>query len=190
MESVALFNCTLPIGYFQSTDKSCLNKQMGDFDEEKCSTTTIQTTLSATTIQTTLSETTIQTTLSKTTIQTTLSETTIQTTLSETKIQTKLSETAIQTILSETTIQTTLSETTIRPREHALSQYECPDKNYIGIGCNITNGVCEMSKPCLNGGTCYSDDTLPLEHGCHCPLGYSGDDCDYDERICKDNTCW
>ncbi|CAF1031937.1 unnamed protein product [Rotaria sordida] len=88
-------------------------------------------------------------------------------------------------VLTTEEIQTTKS-TTKSPR----GQYECEDTNYIGSYCNVTNDICKMSQPCRNQGICYFNETLPLQYMCKCPIGYSGYDCEYDNRICKNNTCW
>ncbi len=72
-----------------------------------------------------------------------------------------------------------------------LKQFECRDKSKIGTDCNITNDICTMSKPCLNGGTCHLNQSYPLNYSCQCLSDeYSGSRCEYDNRVCKDNTCW
>jgi len=70
------------------------------------------------------------------------------------------------------------------------SQYECPGISFIGVYCNIPKDACKMAQPCINNGTCYSNDEHPSNYTCHCPVGYLGEHCQYDNRICKDNTCW
>jgi hypothetical protein len=54
--------------------------------------------------------------------------------------------------------------TTIRPIESTTQAmkpiYECPDKNYIGPHCDILNDICQLY------------------------------DCEEDNKICKNNTCW
>jgi len=69
--------------------------------------------------------------------------------------------------------------------------FECPDKDYIGVHCNITNDICIISKPCLNKGICHVNKSLRLQYSCQCPSDeYSGYNCENDNRVCKDNTCW
>jgi len=69
-------------------------------------------------------------------------------------------------------------------------RFECLGTSYIGVYCNITKDACTMSNPCLNNGTCYPKDELRSKYGCNCSSGYSGDNCENDNRICKSNTCW
>jgi hypothetical protein len=47
-----------------------------------------------------------------------------------------------------------------------------------------------MSQPCLNAATCIPDRTLQYGYYCLCQIGYTGYDCQYDERACMENTCW
>jgi hypothetical protein len=47
-----------------------------------------------------------------------------------------------------------------------------------------------MSQPCLNSATCYLNNILPSGYQCECQSGYSGTNCQNDQRICKENTCW
>ncbi len=70
--------------------------------------------------------------------------------------------------------------------------FECPNKDSIGPDCNIRFDPCEMEpKPrCKNNGTCYSNNTFPQNYYCNCSSGYSGYDCENDDRTCKTNTCW
>ena len=68
--------------------------------------------------------------------------------------------------------------------------YNCLSEDYIGTYCNISSDACAMSKPCRNAATCLPNKTLPYGYRCNCKTGYSGDNCEYDERACKENTCW
>jgi hypothetical protein len=47
-----------------------------------------------------------------------------------------------------------------------------------------------MSQPCLNAATCFPNNTLPYGYLCDCQTGYTGYDCQYDDRACMENTCW
>jgi len=67
--------------------------------------------------------------------------------------------------------------------------FYCPGDT-IGSYCNITSNACAMSQPCLNAATCYPNNQLPLGYECQCQSGYTGENCQNDERICKENTCW
>ena len=65
----------------------------------------------------------------------------------------------------------------------------CSDA-YIGIYCNISSDACAMSQPCQNAATCFPNHTLPLGYYCHCQTGYAGYNCEWDERPCREDTCW
>lgn len=67
--------------------------------------------------------------------------------------------------------------------------YSCADGSF-GVYCNISSDSCTILTPCLNGGTCYSNAKLSLGYSCSCASGFSGDDCDVDDRVCTENTCW
>ena len=71
-----------------------------------------------------------------------------------------------------------------------LGPYECFDDDYIGIFCNVTSDACQMSRPCLNSGKCQLNHSVPLTFACECLVGYSGDYCETDDRLCKNDTCW
>ncbi|CAF1017747.1 unnamed protein product [Didymodactylos carnosus] len=60
----------------------------------------------------------------------------------------------------------------------------------IGPNCNISTDACTMSHPCQNDASCFPNNTLPLYYTCNCIYGYTGYDCQNDERPCKENTCW
>jgi len=85
----------------------------------------------------------------------------------------------------------TLSTTTrnISTSTATENPFYCP-ADTIGSYCNITSDACAMSQPCLNAATCYPNNTLSLGYECQCQSGYTGQNCQNDERICKQNTCW
>ncbi|CAF2683712.1 unnamed protein product [Rotaria sp. Silwood2] len=97
------------------------------------------------------------------------------------------SVTTFQSILLTTEgIKTTTKSTTRSPP----GPFECENKNYIGNNCSIPNDICQILQPCENQGICCFNETLSLPYICKCPLGYSGYNCEHDNRICKNNTCW
>jgi len=120
-------------------------------------------------------------TTTTTTTQLTTTTTTTQTT---TAVITTTSTTTESTTTTSTTSQstTTVSTTTAAP-------YVCPGGS-LGSYCNISSDACAMSQPCLNAATCFPNNTLPLGYECQCQTGYAGENCQTDERICKDDTCW
>lgn len=68
--------------------------------------------------------------------------------------------------------------------------YWCPSEDYIGTHCNTSADACAMSQPCQNAATCFPNNTLPYGYRCNCHEGYSGYNCENDERVCTENTCW
>ncbi len=67
---------------------------------------------------------------------------------------------------------------------------QCENKTRIGYNCNISNAPCDMFDPCLNNGTCYNVDTLPLGYQCVCPNESYGINCELSYRPCASNPCW
>lgn len=74
--------------------------------------------------------------------------------------------------------------------QHIAGSFQCPDENFIGINCDIPNNPCSNPELCLNGGKCIPDTTVDSGYVCQCPEDYSGKNCENDDRICKNNTCW
>jgi hypothetical protein len=66
----------------------------------------------------------------------------------------------------------------------------CPNSTNIGPNCNISNTACDLPKPCQNNGTCNSTSTIQYGYICLCPSGFTGIQCQLDQRLCKPNTCW
>ncbi|CAF3348066.1 unnamed protein product [Rotaria socialis] len=93
-------------------------------------------------------------------------------------------------VTSTTTSTTTTTTTTAAERWTPTSIFECQNNSYIGTYCNITNDPCKISQPCENQGICYLNETHQFRYMCRCPIGYFGDRCEHDNRICKNNTCW
>jgi hypothetical protein len=67
--------------------------------------------------------------------------------------------------------------------------YICIDGSF-GVYCNISSEVCDITNPCYNQAICYSNKTLSLGYYCQCVSGFSGYNCEYDNRVCTENTCW
>lgn len=76
----------------------------------------------------------------------------------------------------------TISTSTANP-------YECPGDS-IGTHCNITSDPCAMAQPCLNDATCFENRNISLGYECNCQDGFTGENCQNDHRICKEDTCW
>jgi hypothetical protein len=72
----------------------------------------------------------------------------------------------------------------------AANVYSCPNEYYIGTYCNVSSDPCSMSEPCLNGATCFPNSTFPYGYFCQCVIGYSGENCEYNDGACMANTCW
>lgn len=47
-----------------------------------------------------------------------------------------------------------------------------------------------MLKPCENNSTCTDTNTTLLGYNCTCLRGFDGEQCQFDQRPCKPNTCW
>jgi hypothetical protein len=60
----------------------------------------------------------------------------------------------------------------------------------FGINCSSSENICEMSKPCLNSGTCIENDTIQQGYSCQCQWGFNGSNCQDDQRPCKPYTCF
>ena len=80
--------------------------------------------------------------------------------------------------------------TTARPLRHIPGEFRCPDENKIGVNCDIPNNPCSNPELCSNHGTCASDGILPDGYICQCSVDYDGQNCEIDNRVCKNNTCW
>ncbi|CAF3138430.1 unnamed protein product [Rotaria sp. Silwood2] len=63
----------------------------------------------------------------------------------------------------------------------------CPNSTMIGTNCNISNNLCDMMDPCLNGGTCSTDETNTLSF-CSCSKNFSGTHCEINNHPCKPYT--
>ncbi|CAF1444201.1 unnamed protein product [Adineta steineri] len=62
----------------------------------------------------------------------------------------------------------------------------CANGN-IGLNCNVTVDLCQITNPCLNNGTCVN--TLSSTYTCTCMQGFTGSHCEIDIRPCKPWTC-
>ena len=128
------------------------------------------------------------TTTSSATTSTTISTTTSRTTTTSTATSTTTS-TETSTTTSTATSTITLTTTSTTTSTAARRPFYCPGE-VIGTYCNISSDPCTVAQPCLNAATCYPNATLPLGYECACLSGYSGGNCQHDERICKESTCW
>ncbi|CAF4794037.1 unnamed protein product [Rotaria sp. Silwood1] len=105
-----------------------------------------------------------------------------------------LSTTIPRTTMSPSTVKPTItieSTSTITETSKQITKensYDCPEDT-IGSSCNISSDACSMLQPCLNAATCFPNNTLSLKYHCQCQSGYTGRDCENDQRICRENTC-
>lgn len=75
------------------------------------------------------------------------------------------------------------------PPQPIPGTFQCTDENYIGVYCNISNSPCSNPELCVNGGTCVPDELHLAGYDCQCSVDYSGDNCEIDNRVCKNGTC-
>ncbi|CAF4289609.1 unnamed protein product [Rotaria sp. Silwood2] len=103
--------------------------------------------------------------------------------------------TSTTTVINETLTSTTSSaviylSTTTMSTTTDKNTYSCQDNSYIGTYCNVSSDACAMSQPCENAATCIPNNTLSLGYYCQCQSDYEGYNCQYDNRVCMESTCW
>lgn len=59
----------------------------------------------------------------------------------------------------------------------------------IGTNCNISATACDVLDPCENMGTCITNITIPMGYQCNCATGFTGAQCQVDQRQCQPNLC-
>ena len=47
-----------------------------------------------------------------------------------------------------------------------------------------------MLKPCKNNGSCLDNNESVAGYNCTCLHGFDGRQCEFDNRPCKETTCW
>ncbi|CAF3990347.1 unnamed protein product [Adineta steineri] len=62
----------------------------------------------------------------------------------------------------------------------------CANGN-IGLNCNVSVDLCQITNSCINNGTCVN--TLSSSYTCTCMQGFTGSHCETDIRPCKPWTC-
>ncbi|CAF4066058.1 unnamed protein product, partial [Adineta steineri] len=100
-----------------------------------------------------------------------------------------------------TEIPTTILLTTELPTTHAcktpqhsylLPSYfvapSCEDSTNIGFYCDILGTLCDIQNQCVNNGKCININDNQ-DYNCSCSLDFSGKQCQFDQRVCKENTC-
>ncbi len=65
----------------------------------------------------------------------------------------------------------------------------CPNSTNIGINCNISIDLCQMTKPCLNNGTCYKNDANLNDYNCSCSADFFGKNCQFYKKSCRNHIC-
>ncbi len=89
-----------------------------------------------------------------------------------------------------TSVTSVIPPTKTSSSSYSFTPSSCPNQTYIGINCNISSTVCDISQPCQNNGICKNVNTTLLGYICSCPSGFNGSQCQFDYRPCKPNTCW
>ncbi|CAF3833859.1 unnamed protein product, partial [Adineta steineri] len=65
----------------------------------------------------------------------------------------------------------------------------CENSTNIGINCNVSGTICDMGNQCLNDGNCRNIKNNQ-DYNCSCPPDFNGKQCQFDQRLCKENTCF
>ncbi|CAF2127883.1 unnamed protein product [Rotaria magnacalcarata] len=65
----------------------------------------------------------------------------------------------------------------------------CENSSTIGIDCNISYSLCDLTQPCRNNGTCTTHLNDINQYTCLCSSGFNGTHCELDHRPCKPQTC-
>ena len=67
----------------------------------------------------------------------------------------------------------------------------CPDRTKIGSTCQMSNALCDLTRPCQNSGVCrHTNSTGPVGYFCSCLSDFEGSQCQFDRRVCREGTCW
>lgn len=65
----------------------------------------------------------------------------------------------------------------------------CPDKQFIGISCNISTKPCDRENLCQNDGTCVENISIPTGYSCNCTENFRGMHCETPVGQCEKNKC-
>ncbi|CAF1399614.1 unnamed protein product, partial [Adineta steineri] len=112
-------------------------------------------------------------------------------------LTTEVPTTTSLTTESPTTALLTTEVPTTRPSETPQHSYlspsyfvapSCEDSTNIGINCNIPGTICDIQNQCVNNGKCININDKQ-DYNCSCPFDFSGKQCQFDQRLCKENTC-
>ncbi|CAF4185728.1 unnamed protein product, partial [Adineta steineri] len=182
---------------FSVSHNSCVKSPYKTIVKLETPTTAIPTAECTTTISTSESITTISTPESTTTISTPITIATISTPESTTTISAPESTTTISAPESTTTTSTPESTpthlSTISEYNHSTSLFFvaplCRNSTSIGIDCNVSGTICDMGNQCLNDGSCRNINNNQ-DYNCSCPPDFNGKQCQFDQRLCKENTCF
>ncbi|UJR32669.1 hypothetical protein I4U23_020129 [Adineta vaga] len=110
--------------------------------------------------------------------------------------------TAVQSSSSSSTQQTISNSSVITtPNTFAISTVKsllsssilftpssCLNTTNIGIYCNSSGTLCHLINPCRKNETCI-DINNNQDYNCSCLPGFSGKQCQFDHRFCKEDTC-
>jgi hypothetical protein len=112
-----------------------------------------------------------------------IATTAIFTTVSTSTIQ-QLNLSSVPAITTMSTPKPTFANVSLQP-----NGWKAPicANGEIGLNCTMNSDPCIMAKPCLNNGTCVSNNSN--SYSCSCTQGFSGTYCEIDIQPCKSVTC-
>ncbi|CAF0981680.1 unnamed protein product [Adineta ricciae] len=79
-------------------------------------------------------------------------------------------------------ISTGKIQTTLASNVSVLYIPTCSNGN-IGLNCNVSVDLCQMTKPCINNGSCIN--LSPSSYRCACMQDFIGSNCEIDNRPCQ-----
>ncbi|UJR29646.1 hypothetical protein I4U23_017194 [Adineta vaga] len=109
-----------------------------------------------------------------------------QSTIPTTSIDNQNTSEVSPTSSPTTEISTELVQTAPASQPSILYLPTCSNGN-IGLICNVTTDLCQMTNPCLNSGSCTN--LSPSSYICMCIQGFIGSNCEIDIRPCQPWTC-
>ena len=77
-----------------------------------------------------------------------------------------------------------------QPQSSVFVPTGCGNSSNVGVHCNTSGTPCDILQPCYNLGICNNSATTLYGYNCLCVAGFSGINCQIDQRLCTPSTCW